>query len=180
MKMKRLMIGATLALTGVLAGCASNNAVVDYDMDYDFSQISSYQWQPSATSDDPLAQDRIEQAVKAALSAKGLSASEQADVRVVTYAKLEERAKKSAFSVGVGGGSYGSSGGVGGSVNVPVGAGTEWHQWIRIDFVQVSDNKLIWRGEASDVWPEGANVVKKDKITRAIVEQIIANYPPKK
>ena len=60
-------------------------------------------------------------------------------------------AKSSPFSVGVGGGSYGSNVGVSGGVSIPVGGspgGEVYVTELQIQFIRRSTNSIVWEGTA--------------------------------
>ncbi|GLP97334.1 DUF4136 domain-containing protein [Paraferrimonas sedimenticola] len=169
---------AFFSLALLVSGCASNSPVTDYDVNYDFAAVNQFQWQSPAEVSNPLTHEKVKDAIINNLTQKGLYEADPSAIKVTAYNQLIEKPKNTGFSVGIGGGSYGSSGGVGGSVRVPVGGNSEVHQFVRIDFVSSANQKLIWRGEASRAWVDGDNADKKQQIITQLVNDILAKFPP--
>jgi len=95
-----------------------------------------------------------------------------ADIQQITRQTGPER---SAFSIGLGGGSYGGGVGVGGGVSFPVGKKTVPRATRTDLFVQIkrrSDGTVIWEGrgrlEARDGTPLASPVAAVDKLAAAL------------
>ncbi len=171
-------IAATSLL--LLTACSSTPKN-DYDVNYDFSQLKTFSQLAPATNNDPLSANRIQQAIASALVNQGFSAQEQtADFHVSYSFKVENKPKDSGFSIGLGTGTWGSSGGasIGTSVDVPVGSDTAKIQTIQIDIIDPNSNQLIWRGSDKFTFDEGG-AAKADE-TNITVAKILAQFPPKK
>jgi len=81
--------------------------------------------------------------------------------------------KRSAFSVGVGGGSYGRSGGVGAGVNMPVG-GTksdgEFVTELQVSLVERESNTVAWEGSARRATESGSATAVVQQLATALFE----------
>ncbi|MCL1145072.1 DUF4136 domain-containing protein [Shewanella sp. 10N.261.52.F9] len=182
--MKKPMQSVFVALVSIplllLAACSSTPKN-DYDVDYDFSNLKSFSQLPPSANSDPLSANRIQQAIATALINQGFNTQEKAaDFNVAYSFKVEDKPKDSGFSIGLGTGSWGSSGGasIGTSVDVPVGSDTAKIQTIQIDIIDPNSNQLIWRGMDKFTFDEGG-AAKADE-TNATVSKILAQFPPKK
>ncbi|MCE9677867.1 DUF4136 domain-containing protein [Shewanella sp. AS1] len=166
-----------LLCLGITACSSKSNQ--DYDLNYDFSQLKQYQIQTPQSVADPLSGGRIETAIDAALMEKGYVKSAEAPQFAATYAiGVQEKPKSSGMSIGLGGGSWGKSGGVGvgTSVGVPLGSSSTKIETIQIDIIDISSNKLIWRGTDKFEFDEGGEDKAED--TQETVKKILANFPP--
>ncbi len=170
------------ALVSILlfTACASKPKS-DYDTEFDFSQLHSFApFSPSQTND-PLSASRIEESITAALTKQGFILDKQQADFTVTYSfQVEDKPKDSGVSIGLGTGTWGSSGGVsvGTSVGVPIGSDTAKIQTIQIDIINPQTNQLIWRG--TDKFNYDAGGEEKAADTHSTVAKILAQFPPHK
>ena len=174
----------SLGFTAFLLACQSTSTNVDYDPDTNFNQFTAYQFTVSkeakAKQLDPLTSDRIKEAISANLAAKSLSAVEKdADIQVSYFTTLEQREKKSSFSIGLGGSNRTGSGstGVGLGTTIPLDSTYNVYTQITIDISK--DGKLIWRGFDGFEIEQGTPPVEKHQEITNVVNAILANYPPK-
>lgn len=170
-----------ISLTLILLSACSSTPKHDYDLNYDFSKLTSFSQIVPPANNDPLSANRIQLAIETALSKQGFIKQETNPDFHVTYGfKVEDKPKDSGFSIGLGTGSWGSSGGasIGTSVDVPVGSDTAKIQIIQIDIIDPKTNKLIWRGSDRFTFDEGGNA--KAEETNATVAKILAQFPPQK
>lgn len=162
----------------MLSACTSKPKS-DYDTEYDFSQLNSFETVSPSQNDDPLSSSRIEDSIAAALSNQGfVMVQQQADFNVTYSFKVEDKPKKSGLSIGLGTGTWGSGGGVsvGTSVGVPIGSDTAQIQTIQIDIINPKTNKLIWRG--TDKFNIDAGGEEKIEETKKTVAKILSQFPP--
>lgn len=172
---KSIVLIVSLAILGCQS--APKN---DYDIDYDFSQLQSFNLIDVTKSDDPLTVDRVKQNITDALISQGFTQTDsQADFLVNFAFKTEEKPKSSGLSIGLGTGSWGSGGGasVGTSIGVPIGSDNAKIQIIQIDIIDPNQNKLIWRGSDQYDFEEGGE--HKAKKTAETVYHILQQFPPK-
>lgn len=180
------IIGTTMALTGaaLLAGCAAQvppAEVTRFHLGQPIAQgeiaveprnpneASSLEFQSVAT---PIAR---ELRARGFAIAPNLPRSELVAVVDLQQASRQIGLERSAFSIGLGGGSYGGGVGVGGGVSFPVGKKTV-PMATRTDlFVQIkrrSDSTVIWEGrgriEARDGTPYASTAAAVDKLATAL------------
>ncbi|UJF23001.1 DUF4136 domain-containing protein [Shewanella sp. OMA3-2] len=163
----------------VILGCQSTPKN-DYDINYDFSQLQSFNLINVTNSDDPLTVQRVKQNITDALVKQGFTQTDnQADFSVSFAFETEEKPKSSGLSIGLGTGSWGSGGGasVGTSIGVPLGSDSAKVQIIQIDIIDPKQNKLIWRGTDKYDFEEGGE--HKANKTAETVYHILQQFPPK-
>ncbi|GAC15807.1 DUF4136 domain-containing protein [Aliiglaciecola lipolytica] len=109
----------------VISACSSNNIVMDTDQNTNFTKIKSYSVM-SRNTDDTLSAERLISQVSQFLQSNnklvGDSGFTDAVIELDHY--INYRDNDSSFSIGLGTGSFGRSGGVsvGGGVSVPIGS----------------------------------------------------------
>ncbi|GAA4900151.1 DUF4136 domain-containing protein [Ferrimonas pelagia] len=158
-----------------LFGCASAPGNIDYDTDVDFSAIAQYQLAAPSEEQDPLMAKRIQDTLQAELSARGWQ--QTPDGVLLRYrSQTLIKPKSSNFSIGIGGGSYGSRGGISGGVSMPVGSDEEQVIHLRLDMVQ--QGRVIWRAEDEIKWPEREAPEKRNARLSDAVSQLLAQFPP--
>ncbi|MEC4727283.1 DUF4136 domain-containing protein [Shewanella sp. D64] len=172
---------SSLLLSCVLLSACTSTPKSDYDVDYDFTKLSTFQELAPPQSDDPLTTSRIQTALANTLEEKGFTRVEsKADFLVTFGYRVDDKPKDSGLSIGLGTGTWGSSGGVsvGTSVGVPIGSNTAKIQTIQIDILDPVTNRLIWRG--TDGFDYDAGGEQKVIDTLATVNKILALFPPQK
>ena len=95
---------------------------MDFDQSYDFDAIEYVSVSQPKHDNLPLMAKRAHAALTAKLASLGWQSQAESDIRLVTRLWQQKQAKQSQFSIGIGGGSYSSNTGVGGSVSIPVGS----------------------------------------------------------
>jgi len=168
----------------LLWGCASRPSI-DYDTAMNFSSLKTYYIVPVEQSDDSIMAQRLAKGIDRALETKGLksvSEREKADFAVLYHARAVEAPNPTRMSIGVGGGSYGSSGGVGvgGSVGVPVGGSTVTHQSIEIDLVDSKTDQAFWRGSDTYKLKINAGALEREAAANEAIFRILNEFPPGK
>ena len=178
MRTFKLALGLLLGLMAV--GTANAQKVeVDHNPATNFSQYKTFMWINHPTvKEDPLMEQRIIDAVDAALTAKGLQqVSEGADLGIAVHAATREQHSIETFYDGFGGGwgwhRWGGLG-VGEAITTehPYTVGT-----IVVDLFDGRTKQLVWRGVATDTLAE-----KPEKDTKKIekaVEKLFKDFPPK-
>ncbi len=165
-----------VALMLLAVTVAVAKVTTDYEKGTDFSKYRTYAWAEGKGTPlkDPLMQGRLENAINAQLDAKGLSKDESGpDLSVVIHASEEDQKEIVGTSFGYGGW-RGWGGGMGTttatSYTIPYGT-------LVVDLVDTTDNKLVWRGKASDIVIPS----KPEKATKKLngaVEKMFKKYPP--
>lgn len=170
------LLSVVLALL-FLAGC-DLSANADYDQNFDFSTVKTYQWageKPEDVSD--LSHKRIVGAIDEQLQAKGLSKVESnPDVYIVYYGDSDEQvvANTTSYGYGYGPGWY-WGGGMGGSTTT---VSTYKVGTLVIDMYSAAKKELIWRGTVSGTISD--NPQKNAKLVQKAAEKVFKKYPPEK
>ncbi len=178
---QRLVILCGAVLT--LAACQSTRVVTDFDPGADFSSWRAYSWQQerSGVSEEfnPLLAKRVQEAVAAALAAKGFreeNASPDFIVRYFVNSSAQVREPNARGSVGLG--SFGRNVGMGVSLGFPLGGtSVTQHAEIVIDFINPQTNSLAWRG-TRDVTLRSEDPHAVTEQVQAAVNEIIGQFPP--
>jgi hypothetical protein len=163
-----------LLLTG---GCSSISVHQDYDPEYDFSKLKTFGFIPlsSEAGIDQLSADRLSNAIKTELLAKGYTLSEQADFGIALLFSSKTKTNVQSYGYGYGYGYYGRPG-YGGTGGVDV---TQYEEGtLVIDFVDMKENKLVWRGIGSGTLSQSPTVEERTKNVNNAVAQILAQFPP--
>src|SRR5262249_33545599 len=148
----------TLALGGlVLWGAAAGAAEVkvDYDRTVDFSRYKTWSWRPGTPAPNPIANNRLREAIESRLATRGLARVESGgDLEVVYHAAAESKIsverlgyKEPEFENEATRVRY-----------VRVGS-------VLVDMIDASNGKVVWRGQAKDA----ANPTARD-VARMIDE----------
>jgi hypothetical protein len=162
----------------LFAGCSTISVNQDYDPAYDFNKLKSYGFIPisSEAGIDQINADRLSAAIKSNLGAKGYTLSEKADFGVALYfTKSTKTDIQSTGGYGYGYGyGYRGYGGMGGTTYVnQYDEGT-----LVIDFIDVAENKLVWRGVGTGILDETPSVEERTEKINNAVTQILDQFPP--
>lgn len=158
-------------------GCSSITVQQDYDPEYDFSKLKTFGFIPlsSEAGIDQLSADRLSNAIKTELNAKGYTLSEQADFGIALLFSSKTKTNVQSYGYGYGYGYYGRPG-YGGTGGVDV---TQYEEGtLVIDFVDMKENKLVWRGIGSGALSQSPTVEERTKNVNNAVAQILAQFPP--
>jgi hypothetical protein len=166
-----------LCLVGVTAGFAG--VTVDYDKKVDFLKLKTYAWKEGTPAGNPLNEERVHNAVNAALAEKGLQKVEgEADCYVYTHVKNKASQQVSIDHFGYGGYyGWGGWGGAYGSTSVNVQNVIDG--MLIVDIVDGKTNQLAWRGLATKTLYPDTKPAKIEKIINKAVSQMFYGYPPK-
>jgi hypothetical protein len=177
----KLKIYIYMILVIFLTGCGGLRVETDYDKDYDYALLKTYNWADiDKTEHDnvltvmPDVYERARAAVNKTLNAKGyrLASNNEHDFLVDIYLGIEEI--KDIIDNRSGG--RGSRGGVLDIQNNVVREGT-----IIVDIITPDDTYVIWRGIGMDKISEpDPNETKEIKQRRAdhIIYQLLEQFPP--
>jgi hypothetical protein len=160
-------------------GCSSISVNQDYDPAYDFSKLKTFGFIPitSEAGIDQLNADRLGEALKTNLMAKGFTLAEQADFGIAlffTKSTKTDITTTGGYGYGYGYG-YRGYGGMGYTDIYQYDEGT-----LVIDFIDMAENKLVWRGIGSGVMSDNPSVEERTANVNNAVMQILDQFPPDK
>ncbi|NOQ97139.1 MAG: DUF4136 domain-containing protein [Calditrichae bacterium] len=155
-----------------LCSCSSVNVKTDYDTDFDFSGKKTFGFLPvpADAGINQLDANRVSKAIKSQLTPKGFTLSEKADFGVAIH--FGKQTKTDIQSWGYGYGRWGAWGGGGVDV-MQYDEGT-----LVIDFINMKNKKLIWRGSGETIMDDTSNMDKHTKNINEVVTKILADFPP--
>jgi hypothetical protein len=172
----------------MLAACATTTNV-DYREGYDFSAIGSVQVARQAQSvsrdtrvNSPLVDARIRKAIVSQLAARGIAiVAGKADAMLVY--QVDTRSSMESYGSGywVGYGRYSSHSAAGIGYGFPAYDVESYDEIvITIDFIDVTENTMLWRGSDSERLYDGSTPETMDNMVNGLVEDILVNYPPER
>ncbi len=177
----------TFGLLGLLAGCATSGPrgteVTRFHLDQTIApQVINIEAADSSAADS-LAFSSYSNVIAAELKIIGLEQTpgDSAALRAVvgvTRSIQQAPPKRSAFSIGVGGGSYGGSGGVGAGVNMPVGGAKsdgEFVTELKVKLVERESNKVVWEGSATRATESGVSSATAD--VQQLATALLQDFP---
>lgn len=177
MRFTRIMIGLFFLM--LVAGDAmAQKIITDFDSRANFSQYKTFMWiRPPKVAMDPFMEQRLVEAINAALAAKGWQpVTEGADVGIVAHVATRERHTLETFYNGFGGGwgwhHWGVGFGEAYTTDQPYEVGT-----LVVDMFDSHTKQLVWRGVATETFSE-----KPDKDTKKLnkaVEKLFKDFPPR-
>ena len=180
---------ALLSLGLLLTGCSSIKVDHDYDTEYNFSTLKTWQWAPWAGNtnknplvDNGLVDERAQNSITSGLTQRGFTLAKDKPDFVVSYQIILEQpaviTQEPSVGVGMGGGSGGSSfGGV--SFSFGTGGQPSPRELLIIDIKQPADGKLIWRGSAKQTVKNSSDPEEANKRMTETVNAILNTFPPK-
>jgi hypothetical protein len=162
-----------------LAGCSTISVNQDYDPTYDFSKLKTFGFIPitEEAGIDQLNATRLGDAIKANLTAKGYTLSENADFGIALFFTKDTKTSIQSTGYGYGYGyGYRGYGGMGGSTYV-----TQYEEGtLVIDFVDMAKQELVWRGVGTGALSDSPSVEERTANINNAVTQILAQFPPTK
>jgi hypothetical protein len=179
--MKAAALITLLLLAVTLFGCSGIEVNTDYDTNFDFSQLRTYDWISQQAPvfrdrrvDTTLFQKRLQSSVEAEMAAKGFTkhtGSGEPDFQIAYYVGTEDRVDVTTYGYHYPRGPYWW----GGDIDV-----YHYRQGTLIlDFVEPEKDELIWRGIATKVIDEGASPEKVQRNVDEVVKKILGRFPPK-
>jgi hypothetical protein len=163
-----------VAFATLLVGCATISTNFDYDTDFDFTALQSYEWkiwQPDP-DEDPLSRRRVERALVEGLNAEGYRHDpDDPDFYVAIHLGSEERIDvvNWGYGYGRGAGRYGPR---------DVSVYTYQEGTLIIDMVDARSDELVWRGTARRVFTSAPTAEEKTRIVNQAVQKLLAGFPP--
>ena len=161
------------------AGCSTISVQQDYDPAYDFSKLKTFGFIPitSEAGIDQLNADRLGEALKTNLTAKGFTLAEKADFGIALFFTKSTKTDihtSGGYGYGYGYG-YRGYGGVGYTDIYQYDEGT-----LVVDFIDMTENKLVWRGIGTGVLSDNPTVEERTANINNAIMQIIDQFPPSK
>ena len=180
-------------LLGV-AGCATYTVNSDYDADFDFSALKTFNWtsdsQPETGEpriDNPLLNSKVRSAVNQTLASKGYEkvTSDAADFLVQYHIAIEE--KSDIMTVDTAYPAAGPTAMPGGFNAIGYSAGYRRAEsyvvnyeegTLLIDIVDPKSEQLIWRGSVQKVVEPSTSPEKKNANINKAVQKALKAFPP--
>ncbi|WP_373017831.1 DUF4136 domain-containing protein [Thiomicrorhabdus sp.] len=184
----RVLLGiSSLLLSLFLVGCSGFPVNQDYDVNADFSKIKILQWLPESQQSIPKASDyakqnpliakRIENAIAANLSAKGMIlAPDQADAFITYHVVVKKMLRSEPASPTFGFGYWSHHAGI--MFHTPPEIYEYEDGTLIIDIIDLKGN-LLWRGSSNTYLVEQETPTKTTELVNAVVAKVMAQYPPK-
>jgi Domain of unknown function (DUF4136) len=169
-----------ILLAAVVATTAMAQKVqVDYDKEFDFSEIKTISWVPGTLSNSEMNQKRLEAAIHNELEGKGLEWVEdgpEVDLYLVSHVDSITQTKSSNTSVGVGVSRRTRFGSVGVGTSTSgkpkeVTTGT-----VLIEMRDGTSEQLVWQGTASDTVKDTPD--KNEKTINDAIGKLFKDFPP--
>jgi Domain of unknown function (DUF4136) len=167
-------IGSMAVPIVLLFGCATTAVNYDYDNEYDFSTLKTYEWMamPQNARVEEFLMKRVKSALSRELSAKGITqAPDDPDFLIALHGSREGKVQITDWGY-----SYGPFGRHIGGPRIDV------HQYeqgtLIVDFVEAKTKQMVWRGTASRVLEPDLTPQEKEKLINEAVVEIMKNFPP--
>jgi hypothetical protein len=172
-----------LACALTVGACGGLKVSTDYDPEADFSGWQTYVWAERTDEGelDPrvynsIVEGRVKVAVDRALQAKGYSEviTGDPDFLVAWHGAIDGKVSVNTVTThyGYGWGWYGGYGATQTYVN-------EWDEGtLIIDFIDVRENKLVWRSSVTDSITERASPEEAQRALDNAVAKILGSFPP--
>ena len=175
MKSTKHLLSSMIALVVAIIiayGCSSISVNQDYNTSFDFSKWKTFGFIPIPESAgiDQINATRVGDAIKKQLLAKGYKLEEPADFGVAIVFSKQQVTDVQSYGYGYGYGYWGGAGGV----DV-----TQYEQGtLLIDFIDMKDNQLEWRGSGQGALQDNPSVEDRMANIDTAVAQILAQFPP--
>ncbi len=184
--MKSWTVVATILVLFALNGCSRVQVSQDYRIGTNFFQYHTFQWKMSdfPTSNDirvnnPLLQERFQQAIENRLTASGYVLQSRADFLVSYSYTIQTRLESEPYGTNVGFGfgrryRYGEIG---------FGEGVSVSQYdvgvLVIDIYDALNGTLLWRGTGSEIVRTHSTPEDTTAFVYRMVDSILAQFPPR-
>ena len=174
--MKNIILTVVVAL--LLSACSSLRVNVDYDTEFDFTSQKSFAVaHHNREGEDTLYNDRLIEALVADLNAKLYEKVEKnsADLIFVFHTNVENKIDIDTDYTMIGYRRYGYGG--------HMMATTRTYQYKKgtliIDALNPKDNKIVWRGIATDVLKTHDNPAERVKYINNVIKETMKDFPSK-
>jgi len=174
-KISFLVYSLIVTISIFLISCSSITVNHDYDPGFDFSKLKTYGFIPipADAGIDQLSANKLDAAIKNELSAKGYTVAENPDFGIAIM--FSQQTKTNIQSYGYGYGAWGRPGMYGtGGVDV-----SQYQQGtLIIDVIDMTNQKLVWRGIGTGVLSESPSVEDRTENVNNAVNRILEPFPP--
>lgn len=162
----------------VIISCAPINVNYDFDKSTNFGKYKTYNYYADMkTGLSELDTKRFLDALDEKMKAKGLTLAEAPDFFIDIKSNEYQQARRNTVGVGLGGGGRNVGGGV--SIGIPVGQANV-NRKIIIDFVDENGMGLFWQAVSESSYNPNATPENRTARLNAILDKVLANYPPKR
>jgi len=160
----------------VFTGCSSLRVNVDYDPDYDLRTQKSFAIAHyNKEGEDTLFNDRLIRVLEADLQSKGYtnSTKDEADLVVTFHTNVENKTSIDTDYQMIGYARYGYGGGM-----VATTRTYNYQQGtLIIDVLNPKDEKIVWRGIATDILKEHKTPQERTEYIKKVVKEVMQNFP---
>jgi len=178
--MKKILLILMMGLLVIPAGCTRTKVNFDYDKSKDFSAFKTFDFMPvpEKVAAHSRALEPIRMAVTRELEAKGFTGtSENPDLLIAVHTSVEDTVRVSDWGYHLAPwGMYHGGEGFGPGDRIDVYQHSEGT--LVLDFINASDQELIWRGSAQRGLPDRQNPGNINKVINQTVSKILKHFPP--
>jgi len=168
----------TFLLALILVSCAPIYVNYDYDKQTNFQEYKSYNYYADMqTGLSELDTKRLLDAIDAKMTEMGFSLAESPDFFIDIKSSEYQTAQRNTVGVGVGGTGRNVGGGI--SIGLPIGQ-PNMNRQITFDFVDENKKQLFWQAVSESSFNVNATPENREVRLKAIVNKVLAGYPPKK
>lgn len=162
--------------TFLLCSCGGMRVNYDYDSKTNFSNYTTYNYQPEMASGlSEFDERRLLHAMDSVLQARGFQFSEEPELLINIYSQAYTEPSRSNVGIGVGGTGRTVGGGV--SIGVPVGRETIQREFY-IDFVDEKTQELFWQALVATKFNPMAKAEAREEFFKELVAKVLEGYPP--
>lgn len=166
-----------LVMLLMVSSCAPVRVNYDYEKSTDFKAYKTYNYYSNLnTGLDELNNNRLLDALDAAMESKGYSLSETPDFFIDIKSSQYQEASQSNVGVGVGGTGGNIGGGI--SIGIPVGQ-NKLNLQILFEFIDENKNGLFWQATSESSYGPNASPEKREALFKTIVDKVLEGFPPK-
>ena len=158
----------------LLIGCSSSKVITDYNANEDFSKFKTFDfYEDNGENLNEFDVKRVTINIEENLNSLGLQQSSLPDFFVFFETKTSEKQNNNTLGIGVGNNGIGISGGI------PIG-GKKLNEKLIIKFIEAKTNDLFWEGSLNNTIKESRTPEKREIYLKAVVLEILKEFPPKK
>jgi hypothetical protein len=160
-----------MLLSLAATNAAAQKVTTDFDHAANFSQYHTFYWAQEPQMSNPLAKQRVMEAINRDLTAKGWQLMQgSGDVAVVANGVTQERQTLDTFYNGMPGWRWGF-GGMAETTTQNYRVGT-----LVVDLLDAKSKQAIWRGTATDTLSDKPE--KNDEKIDKSIDKMFKNFPP--
>ena len=167
-----------IILTVLIVSCAPIRVSYDYDRAANFNTYKTYQYYSNLdTGLSDLDTKRLLNIIDAKMETKGYHLSENPDFFIDIKSTTIQNTQRQTVGIGIGGTGRNVGGGL--SVGLPIGQANINRQII-IEFVDENKKQLFWQAISETSFRPNATPEKREAQFNAIIDKVLAGYPPEK